>query len=272
MCILVLDPDDDKALNLSGSASIIDPDCTVAVNSDSPTALNVSGSACVEAKTISIVGGYGGACYTPEPETGSAPEDDPFAGLDAPTYGGCDHINYTVSSSSPIAMRTLNPGVYCNGITINSTPGIHFNPGTYIILGGGFESTGGVTTLSGTDVTFYITGNATYKYDAVIVSGGGALNLSAPTSGPMEAMLFFQNRNIISTKVNTISGGSTMNIEGSLYFPTTKVVYSGGSTAHGAYTMIVSRLLELTGPSGIGTDYSGLAHGSPVKTRVGLAE
>ena len=166
----------------------------------------------------------------------------------------------------------MNPGTYCGGIRISSTPGVHFNPGVYVLLGGGFQVSGGTTTLTGSGVTFYVTGNAVRPYDAVVVSGGGAVNLSAPSSGPMEGMLFFQDPTITSNKVNTISGGSTLNIEGVLYFPTTKLKYTGGSVNHGDYTVIVARLLELTGPSGIGTDYTGLDSGSPVKTRVTLAE
>jgi hypothetical protein len=84
-------------------------------------------------------------------------------------------------------------------------------------------------------------------------------------------MLFYQDRTIVSTKVNTISGGSTMVVTGSLYFPTTKLIYTGGSNIHGAYTVIVSKLLQVTGPSGIGTDFSSLDNGSPVK-KVALAE
>jgi len=273
MCVLVLHPTQSKALNMSGSASIIAPNCTVAVNSSDSEAIAVSGSACIDAKTIAVVGNVGGSCYTPDPDTGSAPTPDPFVNHARPSYGStCDYTNTVISGTTPLAQRTLNPGVYCGGIRISSTPGVRFNPGTYILLGGGLVSSGSSSTLTGTGVTFYITGNSTYPFKPITVSGGGALNLSAPTSGPMEGMLFFQDRNFTTTSTNTISGGSTMNIEGVLYFPTTKLTYSGGSTNNGAYTVIVVNLLNLTGPSGIGTDFSGLSSGSPIKTGVALAE
>lgn len=273
VCILVTHPTDSRTLSMSGSASIIAPNCTVAVNSSDSRALNTSGSACIDAKAINVVGNYSGSCFTPAPDAGAAETEDPFVDLPSPSFDStCLFTNKVISSSTPIAQRTLNPGTYCGGLTISSAPGVKFNPGLYIMKGGGFKSSGGSTTLQGTGVTFYLTGTTGFPYDAVVISGGGTVNLSAPTSGEWEAILFYQDRNIVSTKVNTISGGSTMNVEGSLYFPTTNLVYTGGSTNHGAYTVIVAYRLTLTGPSGIGSDFSGLASGSPVKTKVSLAE
>ena len=111
------------------------------------------------------------------------------------------------------------------------------------------EISGG-SDATGTGVTFYNTGNATYAYRPIVITGASQTNLTAPVSGSFAGVLFFQDRSVTSTASNVISGGDHTVIQGALYFPTTPLVYSGGSVeTHGAYTMIVSRTLALSGNS-----------------------
>jgi len=62
-------------------------------------------------------------------------------------------------------------------------------------------------------------------------------------------------------------------LEGTLYFPTTPLVFSGSSTPTGgaAYTILVADTIEFTGNSSLSNDFSSLSNGSPIKT-VALAE
>jgi len=125
--------------------------------------------------------------------------------------------------------------------------------------------------LNGTGVTFYNTASGSNAYKPVSISGGTIGTLSAPTSGPMEAMLFFQDRAIRSSQTNTISGGSTLNLAGAVYFLTTPLNFSGNSSGDADYTILVASLITFTGASRLNADYGSLQNGDPI-TRVALAE
>jgi Flp pilus assembly protein TadG len=268
-CIYALNGSASNALVASGSASI-DAGCGVVVDSRSSSALVVSGGACISAKSIGVVGNYNNSSscpLTPDPETGIDSVSDPLANLSPPSVGGCNYTNFSLKSGT----ATLNPGVYCNGITVSAsgTTAI-LNPGTYILDGGGLTVSGGAN-IQGTGVSFYNTqGAASYK--PIVVSGGSSTTLSAPTSGSLAGILFFQDRSIKSSSQNTVSGGSTAGFEGTLYFPTTPLVYSGGSSTSAAYTVIIADTITFSGSSNINNNYSSLAGGSPVKGAAVLGE
>jgi len=125
--------------------------------------------------------------------------------------------------------------------------------------------------MSGTGVTFYNTGGSDFAYKPIGISGGTSGTLSAPTSGPMEGILFFQDRSITSSQTNTVSGGSTLALEGALYFPTTPLNFSGGSTGTANYTVIVAQTLTFSGTSTVKANFGSLSSGDLIK-KVALAE
>ena len=265
-CIYALHPTANHAFNTTGSASV-SAACGVIVDSSSGSAMNSSGSAGVTATSIAVTGNTAGCCYSPTPTTGVPPEPDPLAGRAAPTVGGCDYVSKSVSSATAV----LTPGVYCNGITISGgSSNVTFMPGTYILNGGGFSVSGGGT-INGAGVTFYNTGGGAYGYKPVSISGGTRGTLSAPTSGPMEAMLFFQDRSITSGSTNAITGGSTLSLEGAIYFPTTPLTFTGGSSGSTGCSILVASTISFTGPSSLSAGCTDFANGSPIK-KVALAE
>lgn len=86
-------------------------------------------------------------------------------------------------------------------------------------------------------------------------------------------MLFFQDRSISNTSQNTVSGGSATIFQGALYFPSTPLVYSGGSSnTHAAYTIIVANTINFSGGSYLNNDYSSVTGGSPIKGSAVLGE
>ena len=267
-CIYALDPTAASAFNVNGGATVT-ASCGIVDDSNSSSAMNSSGgSSTVTATSIAVAGNVTGCCYFPTPQTGVPPEPDPFAQRAAPTFSsGCDYTNFKVNSGSP---ETLTPGVYCNGITVNAGSVVTFSPGLYVLNGGGL-SVNGNAVLHGTGVTFYNTGSESYAYKPVAFSGGAVGTLSAPTSGPMEAMLFFQDRAIASKQTNTISGGSTLSLAGALYFPTTPLNFSGNSSGNAAYTIIVASTITFTGASRLNADYGSLQNGDPIM-KVALGE
>jgi len=267
-CIYALDPTAASAFNVNGGATVA-ASCGIVDDSNSSSAMNSSGgSSTVTATSIAVTGNVTGCCYSPTPQTGVPPEPDPFAQRAAPAFSsGCDYTNFKVNSGNP---ETLTPGVYCNGITLNAGSVVTFSPGLYVLNGGGLSVSGNAV-MHGTGVTFYSTGSASYAYKPVAITGGAVGTLSAPTSGPMEAMLFFQDRAIASKQTNTISGGSTLSLAGALYFPTTPLNFSGNSSGNAAYTIIVASTLTFTGASRLNADYGSLQNGDPIM-KVALGE
>ena len=255
-CVYVLDKSASNALVVSGSGNL-NADCGVVDDSNSSAALVVSGGACVQASSIGVVGGDSvTGCTNPTPKTGITNVPDPLAWVQAPSVGGCSYTNYPHVNSG--TSTVLNPGVYCNGITVSGNGVLAtLNPGTYILAGGGLTVSGGAS-LKGDGVAFYNTGNRTYAYKPIVVSGGSSTALSAPSSGSLAGILFFQDRSFTNPAQNTVSGTSGASMQGALYFPTTPLVISGGSSVS-PFTMIVADTLTISGPS-----YASLAPGSSV--------
>ena len=240
--------------------------------------------------TINVVASaYSGSGFSPTPITNASPVSDPFASMPAPTFSNtCACTNYTVSKNQVACngntinatgtSATLNPGVYCGGITVSGN-GVSatFTSGTYILLGGGLNVKGGAN-ATGSGVMFYNTYSTTpdYAYAPIVISASST-TLSAPTSGTYEGILFFQDRNIPTKDTgpsgpqNTVSGTSSTSFTGALYFPSTPLVYSGGS-ANTDCTEIIADTLTISGSSYINNDCALFgAFGPPVKAPV-LAE
>jgi hypothetical protein len=196
---------------------------------------------------------------------------DPLAYVKEPTVGSCAHTNFSLngnigSSGSPYQ---LYAGTYCGGISVNGNSWLHFNAGTYVIAGGGMNINGN-STMTGTGVTFYNT-TGTGGYGAITLNGNSQANFSAPTSGPLEGILFFQDRAIPGTAAgSTINGNSSSTFDGAIYFATTAVNFNGNSSANG-YSIVVADKLVINGNASIGNNYSSLTDGSPIKGAV-LAE
>ena len=282
-CIYALDSSDEDAVVFVG-ASLFYSNCGIIDDSNSSEAMSFEIVSLIKAASFGVVGNVGSfliSLVSPNPVTGIAPAPDPFAHRSQPALGACDHINYQLPL---LGNATINPGVYCGGITspLASVGTLTLNPGLYVIDGGGVQITGAAiikNNTSGGDgnggVTFFITGDSTYPYRGVNLTGATINLLNAPTSGPYESMLFMQDRSIsssvASSNPNTIIGASLAKYEGVLYFPTSSLIYAGANLA--AYTIIVANKIQfpLANVTRIYSDYSSLASGNPIKT-AGLAE
>jgi hypothetical protein len=271
-CLALLNTTAPSAFNASGGATLQATSCGITVDSKSATAFNASGGSTVNAIAIAVHGGdsiSGGSTVTPAPVTGTASISDPLANLTAPTVGGCSFTNTSVSGG---AVKTLGPGVYCNGISISGNSTVTFSPGgTYILKGGGLSISGG-SSATGSGVTFYNTFGGGYSYKGISISGGAGVTLSAPTTGSLAGILIFQDRNVLNGPVSSFSGGASLSLTGALYFPTTSVTYSGGTNAAGTYTIIVAQTATFSGGSAMNSDYSSLPGGSPIKGSAVLSE
>lgn len=260
-CIYVLNPSAEYAFEANGGLSMTASGCKIYVNSSNSGAVTVIGGASVTATAIDVVGGAvvnNGGSTTPSPTLGVTAVADPFASLPAPPLGNCTlHPNQT----SPATNAVLSPGTYCGGIYVgNGATNVTFNKGIYVIDGGGLSFNGSGDTVLGSGVMFYLTGtNSTY--DSVAIQNGVSVTFSAPTSGTYLGVLFFQDRSITSSQNAVFTGGATMNLTGSLYFPTTDVSYSNGTSTTAYNTAIVANELSFTSSAYFKYDPTGLKTG-----------
>ncbi|MDP9053488.1 MAG: pilus assembly protein TadG-related protein [Acidobacteriota bacterium] len=260
-CVYALDPSAQNAFQVTNGATVNLGGCAVAINSTDSDAATISGNSTLTATAVDVVGGAvinGGSTVTPSPVTGGPPVADPFVSVPAPAIGGCNFVNFSKGSGS----WPLIPGVYCGGLSLHNGAIATFQQGVYIIKDGPLSFAFSTSTNTGSGVTFYLTGtNATYG--SVTVSNGASVTLSASSSGPYMGLLFYQDRSITSAVNATFNGGSSMQLTGSLYFPTTSVSFSNGSAAVAYSTAIVAKRVSFGGgtSSNIKYDPTGLQTG-----------
>lgn len=275
-CVYSLNPNARSAFSVS-DGSTVDAQCSIQVNSTSRDAFDVDGhKSTVQATAISVVGGASidrSATVSNTPATGQTAVADPLATVIAPTVGTCNtatNHDWDGDDQHDAASKsiTMNPGTYCGGIHIHGRSTVTFNPGTYILLGGGLNIDGGAQ-VTGTGVTFYNTGNHAHRYQPIHIDGGSKTTLSAPVSGSLAGVLFFQDRSIVQQgdaddhnggnhgnedhgQANTITGNTESSFTGALYFPSTPLVYSGGSEQDpAAYTLIVADTVSVAAHSNV---------------------
>lgn len=265
-CVYVLDPTDAPSLKVNGGAGL-QSNCGVYVNSSAANALSVANNATLTASAVNVVGGvnFNGSNITPAPVTGTTAVADPLASLPAPTFSGCDYSSPTISGGTV----TLNPGVYCGGLSISGQANVTFNPGMYILNGGGLSSTSSNTVLSGSGVSFYNTSSPGYNFSPISISGGTTLSLTAPTSGAYQGILIFQDRAISSGSASSITGSSDSNLSGTVYMPTADLSFSGSSASSLTLALVV-RSLAITGSSQLNKDTTGAV--TAVKTTASLVQ
>lgn len=269
-CIYVLDPSADDSLDVSGNPSVAAP-CGVYVASTSSTAMQVKGTnATLDARpgSINLVGNDTGSNGVIHPTpTAIASVSDPLANVAAPTWSGCDNPTQdSISGGNP----TLSQGVYCGGIAISGTAQVTFSPGTYILNGGGLTISGNNTIVTGAGVTFYNTGDATHAFAPISVTGGTTLTLTAPVTGPLTNVLFFQDRSITSSATNIVAGGATSIFTGVMYFKNSPLSFSGNSGS--SNVSIVADKLTFTGTARITGSASGGTSYTGASGEVGIVE
>jgi hypothetical protein len=192
------------------------------VDSNNGQAAFLSGHGTVTAQDIDVTGGVKTAGHGGF----SAPVDQEAAMVDplglvlpappAPTFAA---VHY--SDSAPL---TLLPGTYVGGIAISGQGQVTLSPGVYYLLGGGF-SISDQGSVSGTGVT--IINVPAGPGDTISVSGQGSLNLTAPTSGPFQGVVLFQDP--ASGNGVHFTGQAAVTLAGVVYVPAALVSIDGNA-------------------------------------------
>ena len=272
-CMYVLHPTASSATSITGNVTL-QSGCGLLVDSSASNGLAVTGNVTITAPTIGVVGNYtssGNVSFTPTPKTGVIAASDPLAYVVEPAAGSCAHTSLSLSGNtgSSGSYYQLYAGTYCGGISVSGNSWLNFNAGTYVLAGGGMTINGNAV-MTGAGVTFYNT-TGTAAYAPITLNGNSTVNFSAPTSGALAGILFFQDRSIPSTAAgSTITGNSSSTFNGAIYFATTQVTFNGNSAVNG-YSIVVASKLVINGNSTVGSNYSSLTDGSPIKGTI-LAE
>ena len=242
-CVLGLDPSAANAIYASNGATVTLNECGLAGNSSSSTALTVSGAATVTTSMVSLVGGAsvtnGGVLSVSESTiTYGASTADPYGARSIPTPGGC--LGGGTISNQTIS---LPAGTYCSGISISHASNVTLN-GIYILNNGDFTVAGGSTVIG--TATIVLTGSGS-NIGTVTISNGSTLSLTAPSSGATAGMVFFQSPNAPPGNTASFIGGSSVTINGAIYFPNQTVNFSNGSSTSATCTQLIARVINFTG-------------------------
>lgn len=151
---------------------------------------------------------------------------------------------------------TLNPGVYCGGITVGALANVELNPGTYVIKDGPLlVGIGGK--VSGENVSFYLTGaDSTFFFGPEAV-----LSLTAPKVGPLAGILFFEDRSAPEGRIHRILSDDARVLLGTFYLSRGVLLVASllPVADQSAYTAIVARKLQMAGNPTLvlNADYAG---------------
>jgi Flp pilus assembly protein TadG len=258
-CVLSLDTSAIDSLWDIGNASVVLTGCDMFDNSNSSDALDVGGSATLSARSVAVTGGVSGLSKITTTagvmaNTGTAVAD-PYASTPTPAYSGCNYNSYSAQG-----VVTLNPGVYCGGLSVNAGAVVTLNPGLYVFDQGSFTVNGQATVTNSTGpsqldgVTLAFTSSTMSNYATATINGGANLNLTAPksgsTSGGVPGVLFYGDRNMPVGTSFKLNGGSTQNFTGAIYLPKAALSYAGGASSTGC-TQLVADTIKFTGSANI---------------------
>ena len=243
-CVISLDPSASGATTLQGTSAVELTGCSLYDNSSSASALTVGGSGTLKAESISLVGGVtntAGITTTDGIATGQPAASDPYADASFGGFTGCDKTNLAVKDA-----MTINPGVYCNGISVNAGATLTLNPGIYYLDQGSLSVNGGAT-LTGVGVTLVFTSSSGHNYASASINGGANVNLVAPTTGPTAGIVIFGDRNMTVDTSFKLNGRSTELFGGAIYVPKGEVSFAGGAASTNGCLQLVANKITFVG-------------------------
>ena len=237
-CVYILDATAQKAFTYTGST--FPTGCGVYINSNATNAFYLTGG------TINLNNGAGIYVHGQEFTSGGtvspnnvfqnqASVSDPFSGLTAPTPAGtCDNSWSDITDNNN---HTLGPGTYCSFLlkgtgTITLTTGTYYMEGNFQVKNGTVDATAGVT--------IYFWGSD----DSNMIYSGGALNITAPSTGDYQGIAIWKD-GTPGTPYSVTWTGTNDTINGAIYEPHTNLTFTGGSQA--VDQTIVVNTLKYTG-------------------------
>ena len=268
-CVVALNKSVSGAITVQGTANIALTGCALYDDSTNSSALTLGGSSALSAQAVNVTGGISGLdkiTSTGSIVTGASQIADPYASASSGSLSGCDYTNVTAKNTV-----TLNPGVYCKGLSLNAGANVTLNPGVYYFDQDSLSVNGGAT-LTGTGVTLVFTSSTGSNYANATINGGATVNLTAPTTGSLAGIVAFGDRNMTAGTSFKFNGGAAQIFKGALDLPNAAVQFAGGSNTSKACTQLVADTITFTGNSqfainctGVGTKPIGVAKATLVE-------
>jgi len=245
ICVVALDGASNGALAMTGESSIAANGCAIYSNSKNPNGIGIVTGAAMRASTTYSGGGFAGPLngYQPRPVTDSPVVPDPLVDRAKPSFPPCTEKNakYTKGDIS------LSPCVFEGGLTLTGKTDVMLKSGIYVIKDGPL-SVGGNSTIRGENVGFYFEGkNATFDFGV-----STQVDLTAPETGSMAGILFFEDRNSPVDREFVIRSKDAERFEGTVYLPKGKLVVDKASRVgqRSNWTAIIAKQIEIKeGPS-----------------------
>ena len=162
--------------------------------------------------------------------------------------GGCSNGTAKQYKHSNSGLQTVNPGVWCNGVSFTNDANVLLNPGIYYVDRGNFN-VGGAVTLNGTGVTIVLTSSTGTNYANATISNGATVTLSAPTTGTTAGLVLFGDRRAPISNTNDLQGGATIIVNGALYLPSQNLIFQNGASNPSGCTQLIAGTIQLKGGS-----------------------
>jgi acetyltransferase-like isoleucine patch superfamily enzyme/Flp pilus assembly pilin Flp len=247
LCYLSLSKNSNNAVQINALTTLVADGCGVASNSESSSSISGSfGLSGIDATCLQASGNISGFFFYDFEPCGSklthvAPISDPYLLFDPVD------TNNLPCSSFPRGLNNANASVgpnyfiestpvskFCGDITISGR--VAFSPGVYVFEGGTLNVLSGAV-VTGSQISFLLKGGASIRVS------GATLDLSAPTSGPHQGILFTNDRN--DRVNNTIALANSSRLAGALYFPRSSLAIAGGRQSHCGH--LIASTIRITG-------------------------
>jgi len=254
ICVMALDKTAADTITFEESVSFQAPSCSVQANSSSPLAISSKGSKIPTAKSFCAVGGVKGK-FEPYGKGDCQVIEDPYKHVKPAMAGNCmtdpnakGNGKGKVKAITAGDETTLYPGTYCGGLTVTGMM-VRFMPGDYVIQDGSLTFKSG-SEAKGEDVTFTMSGSL------LDVKAGSKVYIKAPRFGDRAGLAFMEDTQYVPGKkgnkkqIHNIKGGGSLNILGTVYFPTQSLIVKGEESQMGAQapaTSFIANDIHFTG-------------------------
>jgi hypothetical protein len=280
VCILALS----GKLSVWGSASVDAPNCVLGSNRTVGIGVAFGNAASVNGHGVNAVttcdGCDGGNVTLVEPaRERQLPTTNPFAHLDGkalPRFNGSNCLDPGRDPTTLLPYEQNGSRAYCKDIRLAGGSVLTLLPGTYYLNNASLQVNGGATvtcpSCNGRDgVTIVLTGDAN-KVGEIDINGGATLvNLRAP-SDPADpdfrGVLIY--RDVAANTGGTaakINGNADLGMAGGLYFPSSTVEFTGGSSSNGCL-VLVAGTVDIRGNAGATVNGCNATATSVPRTRI----
>jgi hypothetical protein len=265
-CMISLYDGPDAGIDVNGNADI-NLGCGMKSNCSGTQCVTAGGASSITASPIAAVGGLDGKSNNFNQPTvllpHSAPQKDPFAYLPDPTKppAGCSgtlgaDTVFTAATHQCFLSASVKP---------SDTLNIPNYVDTITIWGGDIDFKGDV---NANGITFVMSGD-NGKAGDLIMNSQANLKVSSPDTGTYKGVLFYRDRRASNIEIK-INGGSSSVMTGAMYFPTSDITYTGGSSVVVKCLQMVGQKLKFRGGASISNKCEGTGASAIEQTVVRL--